>query len=169
MAKICGLFILFLCFRPVHSHSNVNRSPWMPVTKDKRLIRRAARQSWKLLGWQWIDSSRIGGLRDVNFVLERRTSPSKVHVLKFYLILWQCARVCSRCVCVCVQVCFYCMCVFVCVKANAWPFSQRINRSSVAAVTGEIRDWLCPCVSHHPSSSAMSVHAHACVCACVDT
>lgn len=48
-------------------------------------------------------------------------------------------------------------------KANAWPFFQGINRSSVAAVTGEIRDWLCPRLSHHPSSSVMSAHMHASV------
>lgn len=58
--------------------------------------------------------------------------------------------------------------VCMCVRANAWPFSQRINRSSVAEVTGEIRDWLCPRLSHHPSSSAMGMHVRPCTCAGVD-
>lgn len=60
--------------------------------------------------------------------------------------------------CMCVYEGVYLLYVCMYVRANAWPFSQRINRSSVAAVTGEIRDWLCPCLSHHPSSSALSVH-----------
>ena len=58
--------------------------------------------------------------------------------------------VCSVCVCVSVFLLYVCMCV----RANAWPFSQRINRSSVAEVTGEIRDWLWP----PPQPSSFIIH-----------
>lgn len=88
---------------------------------------------------------------DVNFVVEGKAA----HAIYF---IWLCMCVFAVCVYRCV---FYCMCV----NANAWPFSQRINRSSVAEVTGEIRDWLCPRLSHHPSSSAICVHVWLCVCA----
>lgn len=53
-----------------------------------------------------------------------------------------------------------------CVNANAWPFSPRISRSSVAEVTGEIRDGLRPLPGRHPSSSR--VHVCPCVCTGVD-
>lgn len=149
--------------------------PQCQEQKTNRSSDRPGDKSGKLLHWQEIDWSRKWGLTDVKSVLERESSQSSRLKVPFN----------SDCVCVfvavvftvCVHTCvcmFVCVCVCMCVKANSWPFSQRINRSSVAAVTGEIRDWLCPCLNHHPSSSAMSVHVRACVsgwtqavCVCV--
>lgn len=48
-----------------------------------------------------------------------------------------------------------------CVTAYAWPFPQRINRSPVAEVTGEIRGERRPRLRRHPSSDA-SAHVWLC-------
>lgn len=82
-------------------------------------------------------------------------------MLKIF-ISFSCAWVCSQYVLVCVYIGVFLLYVCMCVNANAWPFSLRINRSSVAEVTGEIRDGLCPCLSHYPSSSAIRVHVWLC-------
>lgn len=89
--------------------------------------------------------------------LWEETSQSKAHASKFDWIL----------LCTCEWKGVFLLYVCMCVKGNVWPFSQRINRSSVAAVTGKIRDMLCPCLCHHPSSSAMSVHVRPCMCTTV--
>lgn len=119
-----------------------------------------------LLLLQWIDSSWIRGLTDVNFTFRKENILISSSGLEFLLILL-CLCVCLQWKCVFLGVFLLYVCM--CLKANAWPFSQRINRSSVAAVTAEIRDWLCPCLSHHPPSSVVHVHVCSCVCAGEET
>lgn len=138
--------IVFLCFWLLPSHINGISAPSVPVTKDNRLIWQVGRQSC-LTDNEEIHREGFTGGHELALRKGSRLNPHSAF-LHFYLVLW----------CFGVFLLYVCMCV----KANAWPFSLRINGSSVAAVTGEIRDWLCLCLSHHPSSSAASKH----VCPC---
>lgn len=138
--------------------NNANRSPSMPLTKDKLLVRQRCRSADnKKIHSQSEDWQTWKG-NHLNLKLMFKKSNSLTMCIHMFTVYLWCFFVFST---------FFLLYVCIRVKANAWPFSQRINRSSVAAVTGEIRDWLCPRLSYRPSSSAMDVRV--CVCVWEDT